>query len=90
VGGIATIPVTLPKETRWIKIISPCSNVGSIEISREGNKYDENYQTNQLRKGKEFDLVELSKLKRILSLEIKADLYGGVFTNKKLKIKFDG
>lgn len=90
VGGIATIPVTLPKETRWIKIISPCSNVGSIEISREGNKYDQNYQTNQLRRGKEFDSAELTKLKRILSLEIKADLYGGVFTNKKLKIKFDG
>lgn len=90
VGGIATIPVTLPKETRWIKITSPCSNVGSIEISREGDKYDQNYQTNKLRRGKEFDSTELSKLKRILSLEIKADLYGGVFTNKKLKIKFDG
>ena len=89
-GGVANIPVTLPKETRWIKIISPCSNVGSIEISREGSKYDENYQTAQLRRGKEFDAAELSKLKRILSLEIKADLYGGVFINKKLKIKFDG
>lgn len=90
VGGVATIPVTLPKETRWIKIISPCSNVGGVEISREGNKSDQNYHTAQLKRGKIFDNAELVKLKKILSLEIMADLYGGISISKKLKIKFDG
>ena len=88
-GGVDNIPVTLPKETRWIKITSPCKNVGGVEISREGDKFNRDFHDTQLRRGKEFTTEELAKIK-VLSLEVKADFYGGVFKNKKINIKFNG
>jgi hypothetical protein len=87
--GVEKSTLTLPKSTRWIRITSPCTNVGPIEISRLGHKFVEDYQFPSFKRGKEFADEELKALKNAITLEIKADLYGDNSSKKQLTIRFD-
>jgi hypothetical protein len=87
--GVEKSTLSLPKETRWIKISSPCTNVGPLEISRLGHKFVEEYQFPSFKRGKDFVDEELRSLKNSVTLEIKADLYGDNSSRKQLTIKFD-
>ena len=87
--GVEKGTLNLPKSTRWIRITSPCTNVGTVEISRLGHKFVEEYQFSSFRKGKTFAEAELKELKNAITLEIKADLYGDNSSKKQLTIRFD-
>ena len=87
--GVEKSTLTLPKTTRWIRITSPCTNVGPIEISRLGHKFVEDYQFPSFKRGKGFADEELKSLKNAITLEIKADLYGDNSSKKQLTIRFD-
>jgi len=89
VGGVQTVPISLPRNTRWIKITSPCKNLGPVDISREGHKFDEEFHFTSFKRGKEFNDAQLRSLKDTIQLEVKADLYGNLSVKKKLKIKLD-
>jgi hypothetical protein len=89
-GGVEKSTVILPSNARWVRISSPCENVGPVEISRQGHKFDEHYQFPAFKRGREFDENELGKLKDSLTLEIKADLYGDNSIKKQLTLKFNG
>ena len=87
--GVEKSTMSLPRETRWIKITSPCTNVGPLEISRLGHKFVEEYQFTAFKRGKKFEDKEVRDLKNAITLEIKADLYGDNSSRKQLTIKFD-
>ena len=87
--GVEKSTLSLPRETRWIRITSPCTNVGPLEVSRLGHKFVEEYQFNSFKRGKRFEDKELRELKNAITLEIKADLYGDNSSRKQLTIKFD-
>ena len=87
--GVEKSTLSLPRETRWIKITSTCTNVGPIEISRLGHKFVEEYQFSSFKRGKTFEDRELRELRNALTLEIKADLYGDNSSRKQLTIRFD-
>jgi hypothetical protein len=87
--GVKKSTVNLPRDTRWIKISSPCENIGPIEMSREGHKYVKDYQFASFKRGKRFEDKELRELKNALTLEIKAEIYGDNQLVKQLTIKFD-
>jgi hypothetical protein len=89
-GGVEKSTVILPSNARWVRISSPCKNVGPVEISRQGHKFDERYQFPEFKRGRDFDEVEIEKLKESLTLEIKADLYGDNSIKKQLTLKFNG
>jgi len=87
--GVKKSTINLPRDTRWVKISSPCENVGPIEMSREGHKYVKEYQFSSFKRGKLFEDKELRELKNALTLEIKAEIYGDNQLVKQLTIKFD-
>jgi len=87
--GVEKSTLQLPSDTRWIRITSPCTNVGPLEISRLGHKFVEEYQFASFKRGKTFLDEELRSLKNSLTLEIKADLYGDNSSRKQMTIKFD-
>ena len=87
--GVEKSTLSVPKNTRWIRITSPCTNVGPLEISRLGHKFVEDYQFSSFKRGKTFEEEELRVLKNSITLEIKADLYGDNSSRKQLTVKFD-
>lgn len=87
--GVEKSTLSLPRNTRWIRITSPCTNVGPLEISRLGHKFVEDYQFTSFKRGKTFEDEELRSLKNSITLEIKADLYGDNSSRKQLTIRFD-
>ncbi len=87
--GVQKSTLNVPRETRWIKITDPCTNVGPVEISRLGHKFVETYHFSSFKKGKIFEDKELRELKNALTLEIKADFYGDNSSPKQLTIRFD-
>lgn len=87
--GVEKSTLSLPKNTRWIRIASPCTNVGPLEMSRLGHKFVEDYQFASFKRGKTFLDEELRSLRNSITLEIKAELYGDNSSRKQLTIKFD-
>lgn len=87
--GVEKSTLSLPKNTRWIRITSPCTNVGPLEISRLGHKFVEEYQFASFKRGKTFLDEELRVLRNSITLEIKAELYGDNSSRKQLTLKFD-
>jgi hypothetical protein len=90
ISGLKTVIVSVPSSTRWIKILAPSKNYYGVDIVREGDAYNPEYGMDKFKRGRTFTTAELSKLKKELKLEVKADLYGGGELQRKLKIKFDG
>ena len=85
-GGLEKRAEDIPANARWVKITSPCTNVGPVAISLKDKPYDENYSFQEFKKGKKFQNTELRNLKNKIVLNIKADLYGDSTIKKELTL----
>ena len=88
-GSIDYLKCDAPAGVRWVKISTPSKNVGKVTIALEVRPYDDEYSQTSFRKGKKFEDAELSQLKNKVVLSLKAELYGGRQTIKKLTIQFN-
>jgi len=84
-GGLAKRVEDLPSKARWIKITSPCTNVGPVEITLKSDSFDEKYYFKEFKRGRIFKPQELSKLRHKIILNIKADFYGDNTIKKELQ-----
>ena len=78
--------IVIPAKARYIKITSPCINVGPVHISLKSAPYDERYSFGAFKRGRVFPLQEMKQLKNKIELEVKADFYGELSLSKKLVI----
>ena len=88
VQGSSQISQPLPKNARFLKITSPCKNIGSIEIRNKKAPYDSSYFLDKFKRGRLIRDAELEKRKDSIDLELKFDLYGGLSYLKTLTLKF--
>jgi hypothetical protein len=86
--GSSQISQSIPKNSRLIKISSPCKNIGSVEIRNKKAPYDASYFLDKFKKGRLIRDSELEKKTDSLNLELKFDLYGGLSYLKTLTLKF--
>jgi len=85
-GGLEKRAEDIPSNARWIKITSPCTNVGPVAISLKDKPFDERYSFKEFKGGRDFTANELRALKNKIVLNIKVDLYGDNTIKKELTL----
>jgi DGQHR domain-containing protein len=85
-GGLERRSEDIPANARFIKISSPCTNIGPVSISLKDKPYDEEYSFAAFKTGKKFTKSELRSLRHKIVLNIKADLYGDNTIGKELTL----
>jgi hypothetical protein len=88
-GGLTRIIESLPSNARYLRITSPCNNVGPVSIALADKPFDENFQFESFKKGRVLQKNELKILKNKIILKIKADFYGDRTIEKELLITFN-
>ena len=79
----------LPANARYIKITSPCGNVGPVSIALDAQPFAENYNFDSFKKGRILEPNEIKTLKKKLGLKIRAEFYGDVAMQKQITFTFN-
>lgn len=88
-GGREKDIVPLPGNARYIKITSPCSNVGPVSIALAAQPFDPKYHFDTFKKGRILEEAEIKQMKKKLGLKIRAEFYGDNVLPKELTITFN-
>jgi hypothetical protein len=83
-AGIQRVEKNIPQNARYIKISTPCINIGQVSVSLQDKPFDVAYNYGSFKKGKLFTINELKQLKNKIALDVKVDYYGDVTFNKKI------
>ena len=88
-GGREKDILPLPSNARYIKITSPCSNVGPVSIALAAQPFDQKYHFETFKKGRILEPAEIKLVKKKLGLKIRAEFYGDNILPKELTITFN-